>query len=152
MSALLFVLGFALVHAVAYTVAGAIALSFSRDLYAEKERVLDFMRDMNDDAESTHVKRWFLPVQLVRGVLLAVVLLPILGLLGEATFLARFAFLFGAAVLWMDVASSVPFPNTLEGAVYLKPRYLRLSRRGKLYAETLLYGLLFAAPVAWLLF
>ena len=152
MTALVFVLGFTLVHAVAYTVAGAIALSFSRDLYAEKGRVLDFMRDMDDETESLHVKRWFLPVQLVRGMLLAVVLLPILGPLGEATLLARFAFLFGAAVIWLDVASSVPFPNNLEGAVYLKPRYLRLSRHGKLYAETLLYGLLLAAPVAWLLF
>ncbi len=150
MEALRFVLVFTFVHATAYTVAGAIALAISRDLYREKGRILDFLRDMDDEADAKHVQRWFLPAQLARGPLLAVVLLPILGPLADVPSLARFVTLFGLAALWLDLASSVPFSHNLEGFVYMKPRYLRLARHGKLYLETAIYASLLAAGVSWL--
>ena len=89
MEYLTFVVLFTLIHAFDYTVAGATALRISPDMYREKGQVLDYLRDMTDDTESVHVTKWFLPAQLVRGVLMAIVLLPIAGLLGDISFLAR---------------------------------------------------------------
>jgi hypothetical protein len=152
MGALVFVLLFTLIHAAAYTAAGAVALALSRDLYRREDRALDFLRDMDDPEEAPHVQRWFLPVQLARGALLALVLVPLLGPLGEVSFLTRFLVLFGLAAVWLDVASSVPFPHNLEGFVYLKARYQRRAGRAKLYLETGLYALLLAVFVAWLAF
>ena len=83
MEYLWFTLWFTLLHTMAYTVAGAIALNVSGDLYTERARTLDFLRNMSDVEESGHVQRWFLPAQVVRGVVLSVVLYPVLGPLGD---------------------------------------------------------------------
>ncbi|MFW6368860.1 MAG: hypothetical protein ACOCZ9_03890 [Spirochaetota bacterium] len=100
-----FVLGFTVIHAVAYTLAGMIALKVSPDMYRQKDRLLDYLRDMSDETESAHVTRWFFPAQILRGVLLAVVLLPIIGLLGEISFAARCAFFAGLLIVYTDFAS-----------------------------------------------
>ena len=81
---------FIVIHTIAYTAAGAIALQLSKDLYEEKNRLLDYLRDMSDPEESGYVTRWFIPAQLVRGLLLSIVLYPILGFLGELSFGLRF--------------------------------------------------------------
>lgn len=67
MEYLTFILVFVVSHAAAYTVAGSIALSFSKDIYKTKERHATFLRDMSENAESRHVSKWFLPAQIVRG-------------------------------------------------------------------------------------
>jgi hypothetical protein len=152
MGAVVFVLVFTLIHTAAYTAAGALALALSRDLYRQEDRALDFLRDMDDPQAAPHVQRWFLPVQLARGALLACVLVPLLGPLGDLSVLMRFAVFFGLAAVWLDLASSVPFPNNLEGFVYFEPSYRRRARHGKLYLETALYALLLAAFAAWLAF
>ena len=146
-----FIVLFTLIHAFAYTVAGATALRISPDMYREKGRVLDYLRDMSDDTESVHVTKWFLPAQLVRGVLMAIVLLPIAGLLGDISFLARFAFFAGILIIYADFASAVPFNGNIEGFVYMKPRYLASHKTWKLYVETVMYAILVAA-LASLLF
>ena len=152
MEHLIFVVLFTLIHAFAYTVAGAIALRISPDMYREKGRVLDYLRDMSDDSESAHVAKWFLPAQLVRGVLMAVVLLPIAGLLGDISFFARLAFFAGILIIYADFASAVPFNGNIEGFVYMKPRYLKSHKIWKFYLETVLYAVLVAVLAALLLF
>ena len=152
MEYLWFTLWFTLLHTMAYTVAGAIALNVSGDLYTERARTLDFLRNMSDVEESGHVQRWFLPAQVVRGVVLSVVLYPVLGPLGDLSFPLRFAFFAGLFFVYLDFASSVPFINNVEGFVYFRRRYLAISRFWKLYLETVLYAVLLATGVAWLLF
>ncbi|MGM0432730.1 MAG: hypothetical protein ACQEQU_08455 [Spirochaetota bacterium] len=152
MEYLLFSVGFTLIHTVAYTIAGAIVLRFSKDLYEKKNRLLDYLNDMSVEAENKHVAKWFLPAQLLRGVLMSVVLYPVLGFLGELTFGLRFAFLAGLMFFYTDLTSAVPFPNNIEGFVYLKKRYLKKGLFWKLYFETILYSLAFAGLVSWLLF
>jgi hypothetical protein len=44
MAYVLFSLWFTLLHTAVYTIAGAIALRISKDLYEEKNRLLDFLR------------------------------------------------------------------------------------------------------------
>jgi hypothetical protein len=143
---------FIIIHTVAYTAAGAIALQLSKDLYEEKNRLLDYLRNMSDPAESGHVTKWFIPAQLVRGLLLSIVLYPILGLLGELSFALRFLFLAGLMFVYTDLAAAVPFSHNLEGFVYLKSRYVKRDLLWKLYLEMVIYSLIFGAAAGWFLF
>lgn len=152
MGSLSFIAFFTLIHAVAYTLAGAIALRVSPDMYREKGRVLDYLRDMSDKSESAHVTKWFFPAQILRGVLLAVVLLPVVGLLGQISFAARFAFFAGLLIIYADFASAVPFNGNIEGFVYMKPRYLQSGKVWKFYLETVLYAVIVGAAAAGLPF
>lgn len=152
MGSLSFVASFTLIHAAAYTLAGAIALRVSPDMYREKGRVLDYLRDMSNETESAHVTKWFFPAQILRGVLLAIVLLPIVGLLGQISFAARFAFFAGLLIFYADFASAVPFNGNIEGFVYMKPRYLQSGKVWKFYLETVLYAVIVGAAAAGLLF
>ncbi len=88
MEYLLFSVWFTVIHTAVYTAAGAVALKLSKDLYEEKNRLLDYLNDMSVEMENKHVAKWFLPAQLLRGLLMSVVLYPVLGLLGGAHFWA----------------------------------------------------------------
>ena len=79
MSYIVFSMLFIVIHTVSYTLAGIIALKVSKDLYENKQRIIDYLRDMSVKEESRHVEKWFLPAQLARGALMSVVLYPILG-------------------------------------------------------------------------
>jgi hypothetical protein len=143
---------FTIIHTVAYFVAGVVALGVSQDLYEGEDRLLDFMRNMSDEAESGHVQRWVLPAQILRGLLLSVVLYPLLGFLGEQSFWLRFAFLAGLLFVYTDFASAVPFNHNIEGFVYLRARYMRKEAFWKLYMEMIVYSLLVGAAAGALLF
>ncbi|MDG6222058.1 MAG: hypothetical protein IAX21_08105 [Candidatus Bathyarchaeota archaeon] len=149
---IMFSFWFIVIHTGAYTIAGMIALKISGNLYEEKNRVMDYLRNMSDEKESKHVNKYFIPAQLIRGLLLSVVLYPILGLLGEITFPLRFAFLSGLMFIYTDFASAIPFSNNIEGFVYMKKRYLKMDSFWKLYLETIMYSLIFGFLAAWYLF
>jgi len=152
MEYLVFSLLFIVIHTAAYIVAGVIALKISKDLYEEKNRVLDYMRNMSNPGESLHVQKWFVPAQLLRGLLMSIVLYPVIGFLGELSFGLRFLFLAGLMFIYTDLACAVPFLNNIEGFVYMKSRYVKKELFGKLYLETLIYSVLFALFSAWALF
>jgi hypothetical protein len=143
-----FVAGFTVVH----TVAGLVELQFADYIYGGEQRRVDFVRDMTIPEESDRIGLVFLPAQLVRGVLMAVVLLPLLGPIGELDFVVRVAFLGGLMFIYADLASAVPFPNTIEGLVYLESRYVQRDAFVTIQFEALLYSLLFGLAAGWLLF
>jgi hypothetical protein len=151
MESMAFVLWFTLIHTVAYVLAGVVALSISKDLYEDKARHLDFLRDMGDADENRKVQRAFLPAQLVRGVLMGLVLVPIVGALAEMTVALRFGFLAALTFVYLEVASSIPFPTNIEGQVYLKDRYRSFPSVWKLHLEAVLYSAMLAGAVTWLL-
>lgn len=151
MSYMIFSFWFIVIHTVAYVFAGGLALKISNNLYKEKERIIDYVRDMSDESESKHVEKWFLPAQLVRGLLLSIVLYPIVGMLGEISFVMRFLFFSGLMILFTDVASAVPFPHNIEGMVYMKQKYIKKEAVGKLYFEIFIYGIVFGLLASWLL-
>ena len=152
MKYLIFSLGFAFFHILAYTIAGAIALNFSKDIYEEQNRLVDFVRDMSDEVDKKYVAMWFLPAQILRGLLMSMVLFPILGLLGDLDFFLRFLFLGGLMLVFTDMASASPFTHNIEGFVYLKPKYLRKKAIVKLYLEMLIYSAIFGLLAGWFLF
>jgi hypothetical protein len=147
-----FVGGFAVIHMVAYTVAGVVELRFADYIYGGEERRVDFVRDMTIPEESDRIGLVFLPAQLIRGVLMAVVLLPLLGPIGELGFVVRVAFLGGLMFVYADLASAVPFPNTIEGLVYLEEEYVQRDAFVTIQFEALFYSLLFGLLAGWALF
>lgn len=149
---LLFSFWFVVIHTGVYTFAGMISLKISEDLYEERDRMLDYLRDMSDEKESEQVEMYFIPAQLVRGLLMSVVLYPLLGILGDISFLLRFAFLAGLMSVFTDFASAVPFPGNIEGFVYMKKRYLEIESFWKLYFEMIIYSILFGLLAGWFLF
>lgn len=151
MEYLYFILFFIVIHTLAYTVAGASALKVSGDLYRGHNRLYDFHRDMDDPGDSRHVTRYFIPAQLLRGALMALVFLPIFPLLQELSFTLLFAFIFGTMFIFTDLASANPFPHNIEGHVYMKKKYLQTKKLPKLYYETIVYSLLVALGTSALL-
>ncbi|WP_423189833.1 hypothetical protein ACO1PF_02775 [Alkalibacterium sp. f15] len=149
---LVFSFWFIIIHTGAYTFAGAIALKLSKDLYEEQKRLIDYVRDMSDENDKKHVEKWFLPAQIIRGLLMSIVLYPILGLLGETSFLLRFIFMGGLMFVYTDVGSAIPFPHNVEGFIYMKPKYLNRKAMGKLYLEMVIYSVTFALLAGWFLF
>ncbi|AOM84377.1 hypothetical protein [Salisediminibacterium beveridgei] len=155
MQYVLFVILFTLAHVFSYTIAGAVALKFSKNLYEEKERVCDFMRDMADDAERSHVEKWFLPAQFLRGPLMAVILLPLFSAVTDLSFFIAVLFFGGLMFIYTHLSSVSPFIDNIEGQVYFKKSYLRKDYFWKFQYEMLMYSVLFgflmAAAVTWIM-
>ncbi|MDZ4177722.1 MAG: hypothetical protein U1E29_00590, partial [Coriobacteriia bacterium] len=145
MSLLAFLGGFAVLHTVSYTLAGVLALSISSALYRGPDRHMDFLRDASDPSEAKRLQRWAVPLQLPRGIVLALVLTPILEPLRSTGFWPQFLFLFGLMFVVADLASSAPFPGNLEGFIYLRDKYLKRGVYWKLHFESALYSLMLAA-------
>lgn len=152
MEYLLFSFWFIIIHTVSYTIAGVLALRISSDFYQGENRLLDFTRDMSNEDESRHVKKYLIPSQLLRGLLMSIVLYPILGLLGELSFGLRFGFMAGLMFIYTDFAGAVPFPANIEGFVYMKERYLNKHQFWKLYFEMIIYSLILGFFTSWFLF
>ena len=147
-----FVAGFTIIHTLAYTVAGVVELQFADYIYGGEDRRVDFVRDMTIPEESSRVGLVFLPAQLARGVLMAVVLLPLLSAIGDLTYGIRVAFLAGLMFVYADLASAVPFPNTIEGLVYLEEEYVSRDAFLTIQFEAVVYSLLFGLSAGWFLF
>jgi hypothetical protein len=152
MQYVLFTLWFTLLHAAAYTIAGALVLKISKDVYEGKTRLMSYLRDMSDETERGHVQRWFFPAQLLRGAAMSVVLYPILDSIDALGFGQRFAFLGGLMFVYTHVACAAPGPDNVEGFVYLKPHLFDRTSFLKFQLEMVTYAMLFGVAGAWLLF
>jgi hypothetical protein len=144
---------FTAAHIVAYMAAGAITLHlFYKPLHGGKDALYGaFLRDHDDPDERKRLGRVLLPSQLARGVLMSIVLYPVLGTLGDLSFGLQFAFLAGLMYIYTDLASAVPFSNTIEGVVYMKPTFIR-EAFWKTQGESAIYSVLMGTAGAMLLF
>ncbi len=143
---------FILAHFISYMIAGVISYRFSKDLYEGEDRLLDFLKDMSKEEENAEVARYSLPAQILRGILLSVVFFPVLNAIGSITFINRAVFFAALMFIYTDLASAMPFPDTIEGFVYLKKQYLKASAFWKMQIEMIIYSLLFGLLVSWLAF
>lgn len=144
MGHILFVVIFILAHTLAYILAGVIALRFSKDIYEGKERLCTFLNDMRHEMERKHVQRYFLPAQLLRGVLMAMVLLPILTALQDLPALMIFLFFFLLMFVFTHISSAAPFLDNIEGQVYFKKEYLMKRAFLKFQLEMVIYSFIFS--------
>ena len=131
-----FALIFIVCHALAYTIAGAICLQLSKDIYETKSRLCDFMRDMSDDKESKHVQVYFLPAQILRGLLMSIALYPLLGALVDLSFALKALSFAGLMFIFTHLAAVSPFIDNIEGFVYFRSKYFKLQGVAKFQMET----------------
>ena len=149
-----FSLGFFVIHVAVYMAAGWVTLRFvSGGLYQGEGALLTtFMRDSSDPRESAGLMGRLLAAQVVRALLMSVVLYPLLGPIGELSFELRALFLGGLMFVYADLASAVPFPNTLEGLVYLRPRFVSRPVFLRISVEAVIYSVAFGLLAGWFLF
>lgn len=151
MEYLVFSFWFMLIHTTAYTLAGMLALCISKDIYEGKSRLMDYLRDMSVEDESRHVQKWFIPSQLLRGLLMSVVLYPVLAPLGEMDFGLRFAFLAGLMFVYTHLACAAPCPDNIEGFVYMKEHFFKKSAFLKFQFEMIIYSLILGFVTSYFL-
>lgn len=153
MEYLTFSLLFAATHVVAYLVAGAVTYPlFYERLHGGEDSLYGcFLRDMTDAGERRRQMALLLPTQLARALLMSIVLYPVLGPLGDLSIGLQFAFLAGLMFVYADLASAVPFSNTIEGILYMKLRFIR-EAFWKTQVEAVLYSVIMGVAAALYLF
>lgn len=144
MTYILFILLFVIAHVISYTVAGAITLKFSKDIYETKNRLCHFLNDMANENERKHVEKYFLPAQLARGLLMSIVLFPIFDTLINLNIFLLFIFFASLMFVYTHLSSASPFMDNIEGHVYFKKNFLQKKSFIKFQIEMILYSLLFA--------
>ncbi|HVG38906.1 MAG TPA: hypothetical protein VM870_06440 [Pyrinomonadaceae bacterium] len=145
-----FTLVMILAHTVTYFVVGAAAYQLlTKSLYEGPDPVLaNFMRSPADPEPWRHVMKWFIPAQVLRGLLMAVALYPFYATLQEWGFGKRFFSLDGLYLIFGYWASAVAAPGMIDGLVYMRPEY---APRAHLIVqpEIIVQGATLAAWVAW---
>ncbi len=110
-------------HVTTYFLAGAIAYPLlTQEFYRGPHPVFaTFMRTEAEPELWSHVVRWFLPAQILRGLLIAAVLYPLLDTLMAWSFGKRFLSVAGLYLVLGFWGATVAAPGTIEGMVYLRP-------------------------------
>ena len=144
-------LGFAIrvivAHSVTYFLVGAAAYQLlTKTLYEGADPI--FARFMRTPAEPDvwrHVMIWFLPAQVLRGLLMAVALYPFYETLLAWSAKKRFLTLLVVYLVFGYWACAVAAPGTIDGLVYMRPEF---TPRAHLLVqpEIILQG---AAMAAW---
>ena len=143
---------FFVIHLVCYVVAGVIDMQLAKGMYKGKDRLYSsFFRDMQEMRESSRIAKLLIPSQLARALLMSVVLYPILPFLEELSFTLQFLFMAGLVFIYADVASAIPFSNTIEGLLYLKKEFVEKKVFWTIQLEAILYSIMFGLLSAWLL-
>ena len=143
MNILKFILWFELAHIVAYIVAGIIALSISKDIYEDKNRLCTFMRDMKDKSENKRISILFIPAQILRALLMSLVLLPVVDYLITFSFIKQLIFFSSLMFIFTHIAAVSPFLDNIEGLVYFKKEYIKKEAFLKFQLEMLIYSFIF---------
>lgn len=121
-AAIVFVLG----HTISYLIVGAIAYQLFYTPFWEGPAPLyaPFLRTMADPDLWQQAMTWQIPGQLLRGLLMALALFPILPKLEELSFARRYAFIAALFFVFAHLAASAPSPGNIEGALYMRPEFV----------------------------
>ena len=146
---LLFALTVILAHTVTYLIVGGIAYPLlTKPFYEGSDPVFTaFMRSPADPDLWQFVMKWFIPAQVLRGLLMAIALYPFYEILKEWNFGKRFLSLAGLYLIFGYWAAAVAAPGTIDGVVYMRPEYL--GTHLIVQPEIVVQGLALAAWVGW---
>ena len=138
-----FALKVIIAHTVTYFIVGAIAYQvLTKPLYIGEHAVMStFMRTEAEPEIWRHVMIWFLPAQVMRGLLMSLALFPFLDTLISWNLTKRFLAIAGVYLIFGFWASAVAAPGTIEGFVYLRPEFT-LSVHLTVQPEIIIQGLL----------
>jgi hypothetical protein len=106
-----------------YFLAGAIFYPLLTKPYYEGPNPIFavFMRTEADQNVWPHVVNWFLPAEILRGILIALVFYPLRGFLESRPFVKRFLYIASLYLVLGLWAASAAAPGTIEGMLYLRP-------------------------------
>jgi hypothetical protein len=139
-----------LVSSVAYLFAGALAYQLlTKQFYVGDGAIFaTFLRSEANAEEWNHVMTWQFPMLFVRGLLIALVLLPFQEALRGFNPRKRVLVLFGLFFVLIHLAAAAPSPSNLEGFVYMRPELMSLRPFLLTQPEMIAQSLLFALGVA----
>lgn len=146
-------LGFVLLvtaaHAATYFVAGALAFAMlTHGLYEGADPLFgSYVRTPGEPALWQHVTTWFLPAQLLRGLLIGIALIPFLPALRSLSVARRALAISGLYLVVGFWAAAVAAPGNIEGLVYLRPAF-SLEVHLIVQPEIVIQGLMMAVVVA----
>ena len=141
------------VQAVTYIVAGIIAYPlFTRQFFEGASPLLaPLMRLPSEPEQWSHVVRWMLPAQILRGILLAGALYPFLSALQSWSFAKRFLAMASLYIVIGQWSSPVAGASTIEGWLILRPEFTTPQVVLSVIPEGLIQGLGFGTWLArWL--
>jgi hypothetical protein len=132
-------------HVVSYFVVGAMAYQLlTRSFYEGSNPIFStFMRTPAEPELWKHVMTWFIPGQVLRGVLIAVVLYPFFDTLKAWRWHKRFLSITGLYLVLGYWASAVAAPGTIDGLIYLRPEitpYAHLMVQPEIVVQALILG------------
>ena len=137
-------------HTVTYFIVGAIAYNLlTKQYYTGPDPAFgDFMRTLDNPESVSHITRWFIPAQILRGILMAIALYPFFDKLCQWDFKKRFVTISGLYIVLGYWAATVAAPGTIEGMVYMKPTVTR-HIHFVVQPEIITQGLALGAWLAW---
>ncbi len=143
-----FALKVAVAHVVSYFIAGALAYQFLTKQFYEGPAPIfaTFMRTPAEPELWRHAMIWFIPGQILRGLLIAVALFPFFDTLKGWAFPKRMLSISGLYLVLGFWATAVAAPGTIEGMIYLRPE-ITLRAHLMVQPEIIVQGL---AMSAWL--
>jgi len=106
-----------------------------------------FLRTEADRQLWAHVVNWFLPAEILRGVLIAAVFYPLYDVLKAWSFVKRFLYVASLYLVLGFWAATVAAPGTLEGMVYMRP-FITPEVHLRVQPEIILQGLALALFIA----
>jgi hypothetical protein len=132
-------------HVVSYFVVGAAAYQLlTKQFYEGSNPVFStFMRTPAEPELWTHALTWFLPGQVLRGVLIAAVLYPFFDTLQAWGWGKRFLSISGLYLVLGYWAAAVAAPGTIDGLIYLRPEitpYAHLLVQPEIVVQGLILG------------
>lgn len=141
-------------HVVTYIGVGALAYPLLTREFFEGTAALatQVMRTPAEPALWSHVTRWMVPFQVLRGVLIALVLYPFLDTLRSWSYGKRVASIAGLYIVLGQWASTVAGSGTIEGWLILRPEFTSPDVVVKAMGEGFVQGLALSAWVArWIM-
>ncbi len=137
-------------HLVTYFIAGAVAYPFlTKQFYVGPDPLFAvFMRTEAEPDLWRHAMAWFIPGQILRGVIMAAALYPFFDALNNWTFRKRFLSLAGIYLVFAFWSSAVAAPGTIDGMIYMRPEFTAYAHLA-VQPEIIAQGLGLAAWVAW---
>lgn len=139
-----------LAHVVTYLVVGAVAFQLlTKSFYEGSNPVFQsFMRTPAEPELWKHAMTWFIPGQVLRGVLIAIVLYPFFDTLQAWSRRKRFLTISGLYLVLGFWGAAVAAPGTIDGMIYMRPEITPYAHL-MVQPEIVVQGLAFGAWVAW---
>jgi hypothetical protein len=136
-------------HVVTYIGAGVLAFMFvTNEFFTTTGVAAQIMRTPDQPDLWQHVTTWMMPLQVLRGFLIAVVLFPFLSCLQSWSFSKRMLVLAGLYIVLGQWASTIAGSGTIEGWLILRPEFTKLPIVLKAMVEGFIQGLALAALIS----